>query len=65
MTTGERQGLSPDEQQGRLAELGRRPPMKHLGSTRDIADAIVYLASDESAYITGQEIVVDGGYLVR
>jgi NAD(P)-dependent dehydrogenase (short-subunit alcohol dehydrogenase family) len=65
MTTGERQGLSPEEQDLRLAELGRRAPMKHCGSTRDIADAIVYLSSDESAYITGQEIVVDGGYLVR
>ena len=46
----------------RFAEL---VPMGRAGSTLDIADAIVYLASDESRYVTGQEIVVDGGYLVR
>jgi NAD(P)-dependent dehydrogenase (short-subunit alcohol dehydrogenase family) len=65
MSTGERHGLSPDEQEARIAEMGRRVPMQHCGSTLDIANAIVYLASDESAYVTGQELVVDGGYLVR
>jgi NAD(P)-dependent dehydrogenase (short-subunit alcohol dehydrogenase family) len=65
MTTGERDGLSADEQEARIAQFGRRVPMRHCGSTTDIADAIVYLASDESAYVTGQELVVDGGYLVR
>ena len=65
MTTGERIGLSPEEQEARLAGFGRKVPMQHCGSMADIANAIVYLASDESAYVTGQELVVDGGYLVR
>jgi NAD(P)-dependent dehydrogenase (short-subunit alcohol dehydrogenase family) len=65
MTTGERHGLAPDEQEARLEEFGRRVPMKYCGSMLDIANAILYLASDESAYVTGQELVVDGGYLVR
>ncbi len=65
MSTGERDGLPPEEQEARMAEFGRLVPMRRAGSTLDIANAIVYLASDESAYVTGQEIVVDGGYLVR
>lgn len=65
MTTGERDGLSEVEQEARIAQFGRRVPMGRCGSTLDIANAIVYLASDESAYVTGQELVVDGGYLVR
>jgi NAD(P)-dependent dehydrogenase (short-subunit alcohol dehydrogenase family) len=65
MSTGERDGLSPEEQEARMAEFGRLVPMRRAGSTLDIANAIVFLASDESAYVTGQELVVDGGYLVR
>jgi 3-oxoacyl-[acyl-carrier protein] reductase len=65
MSTGERDGLSPEDQEARMAEFGRLVPMRRAGSTLDIANAIVYLSSDESAYVTGQEVVVDGGYLVR
>ena len=36
--------------------------LPRLGRPEDIADAAVFLASDESAYITGQVLSVDGGY---
>jgi 3(or 17)beta-hydroxysteroid dehydrogenase len=39
-------------------------PMGELGEARDIANAILFLASDESRYITGAELVVDGGFTV-
>ena len=65
MSTGERHGLTAEEQDERIAGFGRLVPMRRAGSVDDIANAILFLASDEAAYITGQEIVVDGGYLVR
>ena len=65
MSTGERHGLSVEEQEERLDGFARRVPMKRVGSVDDIANAILFLASDEASYISGQELVVDGGYLVR
>ncbi|NPD14890.1 SDR family oxidoreductase [Xinfangfangia sp. D13-10-4-6] len=38
-------------------------PLGKLGQPRDIADAVVYLASDEARYVTGAELLVDGGIL--
>jgi NAD(P)-dependent dehydrogenase (short-subunit alcohol dehydrogenase family) len=63
MTTGERDGLDEAQQEERLAAFGQRVPMKRCGTTSDIAAAILFLACDESSYVTGQEVVVDGGYL--
>ena len=37
-------------------------PIGHLGDADDIAQMVVYLASDESRFVTGAEMVVDGGY---
>ncbi|WP_425840909.1 SDR family NAD(P)-dependent oxidoreductase [Streptomyces fractus] len=37
-------------------------PMGHRGSPADIANAVVFLAGDESRFVTGTELVVDGGY---
>ncbi len=40
-------------------------PLGHMGEPDDIGWACVYLASDESKFITGTELVVDGGYTCR
>ena len=36
-------------------------PLKRLGNTNDIANAILYLVSEESSFVTGTELLVDGG----
>ena len=43
-------------------ELSRRTPAGRLGECEEVADAVVFLASEESKYIVGQTIVVDGGW---
>jgi NAD(P)-dependent dehydrogenase (short-subunit alcohol dehydrogenase family) len=43
------------------AKLGRQVPLGRIGEPNDIAYAILYLASDESKFVTGAELKVDGG----
>jgi len=55
-----------------LADLGEEyirsmeasVPMRRLGSVTDIANAALFFASDEAAYITGQSLVIDGGQIL-
>jgi gluconate 5-dehydrogenase len=49
------------EDQGWLAYLHDRIPLKRPGEPHDLDGAIVFLASESSRYITGQTILVDGG----
>lgn len=58
-------GLKGLANQQWLDIAARANPMKRLGSPRDIALACVYLASEESRFVTGSEITVDGGMLAE
>lgn len=44
-------------------EYNQRIPLGFLGSPKDVADAVAFLASDEARYITGQYLCVDGGMI--
>lgn len=54
---------SGPEREARMAEIARDIPMQKMGAAEDVANAILFLASDESQYITGIELTVDGGIL--
>jgi len=46
-------------------ELDARHPLGHVGEPDDVAWGAVYLASDEAKFVTGSELVIDGGYTAR
>ena len=45
----------------RMERRMQRLPLKRVGTTEDIAFGVLYLASDESSFVTGAELVIDGG----
>jgi 2-hydroxycyclohexanecarboxyl-CoA dehydrogenase len=53
---------SPDGDPDIAARLARRYPVGRIGRPDDIAPAVLYLASDESEWVTGQVLPVNGGY---
>jgi 3-oxoacyl-[acyl-carrier protein] reductase len=54
------EGMGPDY----LRQMGASIPLRRLGSVTDIANAALFLATDEAAYITGQGLVIDGGQIL-
>lgn len=54
----ETQGVSKEE-------LGQWHPMGHIGEPMDVAYAALYLASDESKFVTGAGLLVDGGFTAQ
>ncbi|HMH67561.1 MAG TPA: glucose 1-dehydrogenase [Pinirhizobacter sp.] len=58
-----RSGTGDEDEERRI--LDGRHPLGHMGDPDDIAWGVVYLASDEARFITGSELVIDGGYTCR
>ena len=56
---------SPQGLEAFRRELDEKHPIGHVGEPDDIAAGIVYLASDEAKFVTGAELVIDGGYTAR
>ena len=52
------------ESEGKLKirDLERRTPQRRLGTARDIARAVIYVASEDAAFMTGEVLVIDGGW---
>ena len=49
----------------KLADMVRRIPMGRYGTPEEVAYAVLYLASNESSFVTGSELVVDGGWTAQ
>jgi NAD(P)-dependent dehydrogenase (short-subunit alcohol dehydrogenase family) len=62
-------GLAASYARGDVEEMWRKRdaqvPMGHMGEAWDVANAALFLASDESRYVTGIELVVDGGLTLK
>jgi NAD(P)-dependent dehydrogenase (short-subunit alcohol dehydrogenase family) len=55
-------GVAPEAVHSAMAKLH---PLGTLGEPDDVAHGILYLASDEAKFVTGSELVIDGGYTAR
>ncbi len=57
-----RGGLPDDMVRARIGEIEKKSPLKRLGTAEEVAKVALFLASDDSSYMSGEEIVVDAGF---
>jgi NAD(P)-dependent dehydrogenase (short-subunit alcohol dehydrogenase family) len=65
MVEGHVRGQGSTDMEAAQAQLAALHPLGRVGEPDDIAWGVVYLASDESRFVTGSELVIDGGYTAR
>jgi len=53
--------LSEKEKEARFDEMGRSVPLQRIGLPEDIANAVLFFASEMSSYITGETLIIGGG----
>ena len=56
--------IGQKERKDYIREITSRVPMNRIGKPEEVSGAVIFLASDKSSYITGQDFVVDGGYSI-
>ncbi len=56
-------GKTKEEWSNKTKEMSEKAMLRRIGQPQDIANAAVFLASDEASFITGQSLVIDGGRL--
>ena len=56
-------GLEEEELNNLTELITSKVPMKRFGSPEEVANAVLFFGSDDSTYITGEEIVIDGGWM--
>lgn len=55
-------GIFDNQQEPFLSNYNKKVPLKRMGTPSDIAPGVVYLLSDASSYVTGHNLIIDGGW---
>ena len=55
-------GIYNDQNKKLIKNYVKKVPLKRMGNKREIINCILFLSSEKSSYINGQNIIIDGGY---
>ena len=58
------EGMQEERSPAYVRAMERSVPLGRLGTPRDVAHAVLFLASEEAAYVTGTTIIIDGGQIL-